>query len=159
VPKAFKVFARANALYWTASSTFNSGACGVQTAATDLGYTVADVTAAFTLVGVSCSGGGGGGTTTTLTNGVGGDRHRRQHRQLREVQDGRARGRDRPEVRDVGRHRRRRHVREVRLRADRHRVRLPSVHRRQRRNLHHRHGAGGTYYVNIKAYSTFSGAS
>ncbi|GAB3381965.1 M4 family metallopeptidase [Lysobacter fragariae] len=69
-PKAFKVMARANALYWTASSTFNSGACGVETAATDLGYTKADVTAAFTAVGVSCAGGGGGGTTTALTKGV-----------------------------------------------------------------------------------------
>ena len=45
---AFKVFARANSLYWTPSSTFNSGACGLQTAATDLGFVVADVTAAFT---------------------------------------------------------------------------------------------------------------
>jgi Zn-dependent metalloprotease/PKD repeat protein len=70
VPQAFKVFARANALYWTASSTFNSGACGVETAATDLGLAKADVTAAFTSVGVSCSGGGGGGTVTTLSNGV-----------------------------------------------------------------------------------------
>ncbi|WP_240318507.1 M4 family metallopeptidase [Lysobacter sp. TY2-98] len=70
VPTAFKVFARANALYWTASSTFNSGACGVQTAATDLGLNVADVTAAFNAVGVSCSGGGGGGGTTALTNGT-----------------------------------------------------------------------------------------
>jgi PKD repeat protein len=71
VPKAFKVMARANALYWTASSTFNSGACGVETAAGDLGYTVADVTAAFSAVGVSCSGGGGGGgTVTTLQNGT-----------------------------------------------------------------------------------------
>ena len=74
VVNAFKVFARANALYWTPSSTFNSGACGVQTAATDLGFTVADVTAAFTSVGVSCSGGGGGGggasTGGPLTNGV-----------------------------------------------------------------------------------------
>nr|WP_225876161.1 M4 family metallopeptidase [Lysobacter terrestris] len=70
VPKAFKVMARANALYWTASSTFNQGACGVETAATDLGFTKADVTAAFTTVGVSCSGGGGGGTVTTLSNGV-----------------------------------------------------------------------------------------
>ena len=69
-PKAFQVFARANALYWTASSTFNSGACGVETAATDLGFTKADVTAAFTLVGVSCSGGGGGSTGGALTNGV-----------------------------------------------------------------------------------------
>jgi vibriolysin len=33
--------------YWTANISFNNGACGVQTAATDLGYTVADVTAAF----------------------------------------------------------------------------------------------------------------
>lgn len=66
--KAFQVFARANRDYWTASSTFNQGACGVETAATDLGYTKADVTAAFTAVGVSCAGGGGGGGT--LTKGV-----------------------------------------------------------------------------------------
>jgi vibriolysin len=70
-PKAFKAFARANDLYWTASSTFNTGACGVETAATDLGYTKADVTTAFTAVGVSCAGTGGGGTTGgPLTNGV-----------------------------------------------------------------------------------------
>ena len=67
--KAFQVFARANRDYWTSSSTFNQGACGVETASTDLGYTKADVTAAFTSVGVSCatpppSGGG------VLTNGV-----------------------------------------------------------------------------------------
>lgn len=69
--KAFQVFARANRDYWTASSTFNQGACGVETAATDLGYTKADVTAAFTAVGVSCAGGGGGGSTGgTLTKGV-----------------------------------------------------------------------------------------
>jgi pseudolysin/vibriolysin len=69
--KAFQVMARANALYWTPSSTFNSGACGVQTAATDLGYSAADVTAAFNTVGVSCSGGGGGGSTGgALTKGV-----------------------------------------------------------------------------------------
>jgi vibriolysin len=68
-PKAFKVMATANKNYWTPSSTFNSGACGVETAATDLGYTKADVTAAFAAVGVSCAGGGGGGTTA-LTKGV-----------------------------------------------------------------------------------------
>jgi Zn-dependent metalloprotease len=69
--KAFQVFARANDLYWTASSTFNQGACGAETAAQDLGFVKADVTAAFTSVGVSCSGGGGGGgTTTPLTKGV-----------------------------------------------------------------------------------------
>ncbi|WP_226470334.1 M4 family metallopeptidase [Luteimonas panaciterrae] len=53
---AFKVFARANDLYWTSSTNFNQGACGVETAATDLGLTKADVTAAFTSVGVSCAG-------------------------------------------------------------------------------------------------------
>ncbi|MGH8051430.1 MAG: M4 family metallopeptidase, partial [Arenimonas sp.] len=68
--KAFQVFARANDLYWTSSSTFNQGACGAETAATDLTFTKADVTAAFASVGVSCS------TTTPpttggpLTNGV-----------------------------------------------------------------------------------------
>ena len=66
---AFHAFARANAIYWTPSSTFNSGACGVQTAATDIGMSAADVTAAFNTVGVSCAG-GGGGTTTPLSNGV-----------------------------------------------------------------------------------------
>ena len=57
-PMAFKAMARANANYWTASTDFNQGACGVETAATDLGYNKADVTAAFAAVGVSCSGGG-----------------------------------------------------------------------------------------------------
>lgn len=65
-PNAFKAFARANDLYWTPSSTFNSAACGVETAATDLGLTKADVTAAFSSVGVSCNGGGGGTGTVVL---------------------------------------------------------------------------------------------
>jgi pseudolysin/vibriolysin len=74
-PTAFKVMARANALYWTPSSTYVSGACGVMTAATDLGLSTADVAAAFTSVGVStssCGGGGGGGGSTggALTKGV-----------------------------------------------------------------------------------------
>jgi pseudolysin/vibriolysin len=73
-PTAFKVMARANANYWTASSTYASGACGVMTAASDLGLSTADVAAAFTSVGVSTSscggGGGGGGGTTALTKGV-----------------------------------------------------------------------------------------
>ncbi len=51
---AFQIFARANQLYWTPSSTFNQGACGVEKAASDLGFKVADVTAAFSKVGVSC---------------------------------------------------------------------------------------------------------
>ena len=72
-PTAFKVMARANANYWTASSTYASGACGVMTAASDLGLSTADVAAAFTSVGVStssCGGGGGGGGTTALSKGV-----------------------------------------------------------------------------------------
>ena len=54
VQSAFGVMLRANDLYWTAGSTFNAGACGVQSAAADLGENVADVTAAFAAVGVSC---------------------------------------------------------------------------------------------------------
>ena len=53
---AFKAFAKANQDYWTASTNFNQGVCGVETAAQDLGYTKADVTAAFALVGASCAG-------------------------------------------------------------------------------------------------------
>ncbi|HKR76836.1 MAG TPA: M4 family metallopeptidase [Rhodanobacter sp.] len=52
--KAFEVFAHANAMYWTATSTFNSGACGVQSAADDYGYSRSDVAAAFSAVGVAC---------------------------------------------------------------------------------------------------------
>jgi Zn-dependent metalloprotease len=71
--KAFQVYALANKSYWTATSTFNSGACGVESAATDLGYNANDVIAAFTGVGVTCpgTGGGGGGATTELQNNVG----------------------------------------------------------------------------------------
>merc|ERR1712034_207385 len=35
--QAFILFTTANKLYWTASSTFNQGACGVERAAKDLG--------------------------------------------------------------------------------------------------------------------------
>jgi len=72
VKKAFQVYALANKSYWTATSTFNSGACGVESAATDLGYNANDVIAAFTGVGVTCpgTGGGGGGGTTDLVNGT-----------------------------------------------------------------------------------------
>ena len=71
-PKAFKVFARANALYWSASSDYDDAACGVETAAGDLGYPVADITSAFSAVGVSCDGTGGGGGSTggALSKGV-----------------------------------------------------------------------------------------
>ncbi len=53
--KAFEIMADANRLYWTASSTFNQGACGVEQAAANRGYSVADVTAAFSAVGVTCA--------------------------------------------------------------------------------------------------------
>lgn len=70
--KAFQVFALANKSYWTATSTFNSGACGVESAATDLGYNASNVVTAFSGVGVTCpgTGGGGGGGTTELQNNV-----------------------------------------------------------------------------------------
>ena len=61
VKKAFQVFALANKTYWSPTSTFNAGACGVESAATDLGYNKANVTSAFSGVGVTCPGSGGGG--------------------------------------------------------------------------------------------------
>ena len=66
VRKAFEVMADANRVYWTANSTFNQGACGVEKAAADRGYNVADVTAAFNVVGVT----GGCGTTPPPGGGV-----------------------------------------------------------------------------------------
>lgn len=67
VRKAFEVMADANRLYWTANSTFNQGACGVEKAAINRGYAVADVTAAFASVGVT---GGCGSTTPPPTGSV-----------------------------------------------------------------------------------------
>ncbi|MBN7136636.1 hypothetical protein A7A76_17960 [Lysobacter enzymogenes] len=66
--KAFKVFAKANKDYWTPSTDFNQGACGVEQAATDLGFTLADVSDAFLQVGVDCPGGGPGPGGQTYTN-------------------------------------------------------------------------------------------
>ncbi|NQY35144.1 MAG: M4 family metallopeptidase [Alteromonadaceae bacterium] len=57
---AFKVMALANQAYWTANSTFDAGANGVCSAAADLGYTAADVGAAFDAVGVNSDCGDGG---------------------------------------------------------------------------------------------------
>ncbi len=65
--KAFEVMAGANDVYWTASSSFNSAACGVERATADRGYNVADVTAAFSVVGVKC--GNTVPTATPLANG------------------------------------------------------------------------------------------
>lgn len=53
--KAFEVFVLANRLYWGPNTTFDQGACGVTRAATDLGYSVSDVAAAFTAVGVNAT--------------------------------------------------------------------------------------------------------
>ena len=68
--KAFQVFARANQLYWTSSSTFDQGACGVETAARDLGYGTGEVTGAFSSVGVSCASAKSGGGTRVYANDV-----------------------------------------------------------------------------------------
>ena len=61
----------ANRLYWGPNTTFDQGACGVTRAATDLGYSVSEVAAAFTAVGVNAT---CGGTTpqpgSVLQNGV-----------------------------------------------------------------------------------------
>lgn len=54
VKKAFEIFVRANRLYWNANTDFDEGACGVQDAANDLGYSVSDVRSSFAAVGVSC---------------------------------------------------------------------------------------------------------
>ena len=68
--KHSKLWLMQNRLYWTSSSTFNAGACGVEKAAAARGYTVADVTKAFAGVGVSCSGTTPPPTATALTSGV-----------------------------------------------------------------------------------------
>ncbi len=68
--KAFQVMAHANDIYWTASTNFNQGACGVEKAAVDKGFNKADVTAAFNVVGVSCAGTTTPPATTVLTSGV-----------------------------------------------------------------------------------------
>ncbi|MFT5162341.1 MAG: Zn-dependent metalloprotease [Alteromonadaceae bacterium] len=55
VKDGFAVMLRANDLYWTSGSTFNAGACGVESAASDLGMDATDVTAALGVVGVQCN--------------------------------------------------------------------------------------------------------
>ncbi|MCO7223878.1 M4 family metallopeptidase [Pleionea sp. CnH1-48] len=54
VRKAFEIFARANQNYWTSSTNFVEGACGVLDATSDLGYDAATVVDAFNQVGVVC---------------------------------------------------------------------------------------------------------
>ena len=68
--KAFEVFVLANRLYWGANTSFDQGACGVTRAATDLGYSLTDVAAAFTAVGVNASCGATPQPDKVLQNGV-----------------------------------------------------------------------------------------
>ena len=68
--KAFEVFVRANQLYWTPNTDYDDGACGVESAAGDLGYDTASVTSAFSQVGVSCNGTPPGSDVTVLEKGV-----------------------------------------------------------------------------------------
>ena len=68
--KAFEVFVLANRLHWGANTSFDQGACGVTRAATDLGYSLTDVAAAFTAVGVNASCGATPQPDKVLQNGV-----------------------------------------------------------------------------------------
>ncbi len=71
--KAFDIFVLANQMYWNSASDYIDAACGVLSATSDLGYDQAAVTAAFDTVGVStanCGGGGGNPGGGELTNGV-----------------------------------------------------------------------------------------
>lgn len=68
--KAFEVFVLANRLYWGPNTSFDQGACGVTRAATDLGYSLSDVAAAFSAVGVNASCGATPQPGTVLQNGV-----------------------------------------------------------------------------------------
>lgn len=52
--KAFQVFVDANRFYWTETSTFDQGACGVIQSAQNRSYGSSDTIAAFAAVGVRC---------------------------------------------------------------------------------------------------------
>jgi pseudolysin len=54
IQKAYEIILDANRFYWTPGSTFANGACGVITATTRRGYSVADVRNVFSQVGVNC---------------------------------------------------------------------------------------------------------
>ncbi len=55
VRKAFEVMVKANQLYWTATSNYEQGACGVKNATADAGYSTQDVIDAFNTVGVNAT--------------------------------------------------------------------------------------------------------
>lgn len=70
--KAFTAFVKANQLYWNATSDYDDAACGVVKAASDLGYKVIDVQAAFDKVDVDSScdtSNSSDPSLSTLTNG------------------------------------------------------------------------------------------
>jgi vibriolysin len=52
IKQAFEVMLKANQLYWKQNSTFDSAACGVQQAATDLNYNTLHIQSAFAQVGI-----------------------------------------------------------------------------------------------------------
>lgn len=74
--KAFEVMARANQLYWTASTNWNLAGNGVMDAACDLNYNIDDVQAALAAVGVTSNVSSGSTCSSTpvedevITNGV-----------------------------------------------------------------------------------------
>ncbi|MFC0116864.1 M4 family metallopeptidase [Pseudoalteromonas xiamenensis] len=76
--KAFQVMARANQLYWTASTNWDLAGNGVMDAACDLGYSTTDVQTALAAVGVTSSNSSGSSCGTppppnndeVITNGV-----------------------------------------------------------------------------------------
>jgi Zn-dependent metalloprotease len=61
---AFLAFARANRDYWTPTTQWNDGACGVKVAAADMGMNGDQVTAAFATVGVTPTGAACAGSNT-----------------------------------------------------------------------------------------------
>jgi vibriolysin len=60
VEKSFRIFVLANQVYWHKNSTFAEGACQSAKAASDLGFSVADVREAFEIVGIELSNDCGG---------------------------------------------------------------------------------------------------
>lgn len=71
--KAFDIFVLANQMYWSSTSNYVDAACGVMSATADLAYDAAAVSSAFDTVGVStasCGGGGGNPGGGELENGV-----------------------------------------------------------------------------------------
>ncbi|MDO7642374.1 MAG: M4 family metallopeptidase [Reinekea forsetii] len=68
--KAFDIFVRANQVYWTQNTDYITGACGVLSATSALGYSIADVATAFDNVGVPTESCGSGPEVTELVNGV-----------------------------------------------------------------------------------------